>query len=319
MPAAALAPEELERRIQAVRRFNRFYTTQIGVLQEGLLESRFSLTEVRVLYELAHRERPTAGELCKELGLDAGYLSRILQSFQKQGLIEKTPSDRDARQVLLKLTARGRRSFEPLHARSNEEVAAMLNKLTTDSQGRLLQAMQSIEHALSPSTGPAIGYVLRLHQPGDMGWVVHRHGVLYWQEYGYDERFEALVAEIVAKFVQNLDPRRERCWIAERDGEVLGSVFLVKASKTVAKLRLLLVEPSARGMGIGRRLVSECVRFAKRAGYKKIVLWTQSELAAARHLYEQAGFRLAGKKNHQSWGRDDLVSETWELRLNGRG
>jgi DNA-binding MarR family transcriptional regulator/GNAT superfamily N-acetyltransferase len=316
--AVAPAPGELDRRVQMVRRFNRFYTRQIGLLQEGLLKSRFSLTEVRVLYELAHREKPTAVELCKELGLDPGYLSRILRSFEKQKLIEKTSSDTDARQVLLSLTANGRRSFQPLDTRSNEEVAGMLKKLPGDSQDRLLQAMRSIERMLCPSSRPAAAYVLRPHQPGDMGWVVHRHGVLYWQEYEYDERFEALVAEIVAEFIQHFDVRRERCWIAERDGEILGSVFLVQSSKTVAKLRLLLVEPWARGMGIGKRLVNECVLFAKRAGYKKIVLWTQSELGAARRIYGRAGFRLTGKKPHQSWGRDNLVAETWEIKLQGR-
>ncbi len=319
MPAHAnlLAPGELESRIRTVRRFNRFYTRQIGLLQEGLLKSRFSLTEVRVLYELAHREKPTASALCKELGLDPGYLSRLLRSFEKQKLIEKSPSESDARQALLLLTAKGRRVFGPLDARSNEDVAGMLNKLPSDSRTRLLQAMQAIERLLG-SSQPVQAYVLRPHQPGDMGWIVHRHGVLYWEEYGYDERFEALVAEIVAEFVQTLDARRERCWIAEKDGEILGSVFLVRSSKTVAKLRLLLVEPSARGMGIGRRLVNECVLFAKRAGYKKIMLWTQSELAAARRIYERSGFRLTHKKPHQSWGRDDLLAETWELKLQGR-
>jgi DNA-binding MarR family transcriptional regulator/GNAT superfamily N-acetyltransferase len=325
MAAGAVQPlaSQPERSIQTVRRFNRFYTRQIGLLQEGLLKSRFSLTEVRVLYELAHREQSTAAELCRELGLDRGYLSRILQDFEKQKLIEKTSSHRDARQSLLFLTGKGRKAFEPLNARSNKEVAGMLEQLPRNSQDRLLQAMQSIERVLSPSSRPVAAYVVRPHQPGDMGWVVHRHGVLYWQEYRYDERFEALVAEIVAEFIQHLDAQhfdaqRERCWIAESDGEILGSVFLVQASKTVAKLRLLLVEPSARGLGIGRRLVDECVVFAKRAGYKKIALWTQSELVAARHIYERAGFHLTGKKAHQSWGRDNLVSETWELKLHER-
>jgi|SRR5580698_4631032 len=320
MAAGAVQPltPPLERPIHTVRRFNRFYTRHIGLLQEGLLQSRFSLTEVRVLYELAHREESTAAELCRELGLDPGYLSRILQSFEKQKLIGKTSSHRDARQILLSLTSNGRKAFEPLNARSNAEVAGMLERLPRDSQDRLLQAMQSIERVLSPSSRPVTAYVVRPHQPGDMGWVVHRHGVLYWQEYRYDERFEALVAEIVAEFIQQFDAQRERCWIAESDGEILGSVFLVHSSKTVAKLRLLLVEPSARGLGIGRRLVDECVLFAKRAGYKKIVLWTQSELVAARHIYERAGFCLTGKKAHQSWGRDNLISETWELKFHDR-
>lgn len=309
---------QVEARIQTVRRFNRFYTRQIGVLQEGLLKSRFSLTEARVLYELAHQGRLTAAELCKELGLDAGYASRILRGFQRQGLVEKTASDSDARQLLLRLTARGHRCFEPLEARSNAEVASMLNRLSGDAQTKLLQAMETIEQVLSPPSPQAPSYILRPHQPGDMGWVVQRHGALYWQEYGYDERFEALVAEIVAHFIQHFDPRRERCWIAERDGVLLGSVFLVQASKTVAKLRLLLVEPSARGMGLGRRLVDECVAFATAVGYKKIILWTQSELGAARHIYEAAGFRLTGRKPHQSWGRKDLIAETWELKLAGR-
>ena len=320
MPAHASASPRLEweGRIDTVRRFNRFYTRQIGLLQEGLLKSKFSLTEVRVLYELAHREQPTAAELCKELGLDPGYLSRILRRFEKLKLIGKASSDHDARQVLLSLTVKGRKSFEPLDQRSNAEIASMLKKLPDDSQNRFLQAIRSIERLLGASIQQAEAYVLRTHQPGDMGWVVHRHGVLYWDEYRYDERFEALVAEIVAQFIQHYDHRRERCWIAEREGEILGSVFLVQSSKTVAKLRLLLVEPSARGMGIGRRLVNECVRFAKQVGYKKIMLWTQSELVTARHIYEHAGFRLIERRPHQSWGRDNLIAETWELKLHGQ-
>jgi len=304
-----------ESRIQAVRHFNRFYTRQIGVLREGLLNSPFSLTEVRVLYELAHREQPTATELGKDLELDAGYLSRMLRSFEKQGLISRTASETDGRQSRLALTHRGRNAFAPLEERSNQEVGRMLSKLSAEQQKHLVEAMRTIEQLLGTQPPQSVPYLLRNHQPGDMGWVVHRHGVLYAQEYGYDERFEALVAAIVAEFVQNFDPKRERCWIAERDGENVGCVFLVRKSQTIAKLRLLLVEPSLRGLGIGKRLVSECVRFARQAGYKKLTLWTQSELHAARHLYQEAGFLLTHKQSHQSWNRDDLVSETWELNL----
>jgi DNA-binding MarR family transcriptional regulator/N-acetylglutamate synthase-like GNAT family acetyltransferase len=305
--------------IAEVRRFNRFYTKQIGVLQEGLLNSSFSLTEVRVLYELAHRRQPTASELSKELGLDPGYLSRTLRSFQKQGLIRREASQSDARQSLLTLSARGRKVFIPLEARSDQQVAEMLGKVSSAQKKRLTKAMHVIEDVLGDGSeqdkGMQRSYVLRPPQSGDMGWVVHRHGALYRQEHGYDERFEALVAEIVAGFVQKFEPKSERCWIAERDGEVVGSVFLVRDSNTVSKLRLLLVEPSARGLGIGGRLVEECVRFARQVGYKKVMLWTQSELGAARHLYAEAGFKLVGRQRHKSWGREDLVSETWAMKL----
>ncbi len=303
--------------IDTVRSFNRFYTRQIGVLQEGLLRSPFSLTEVRVLYELAHRQETTATALCAELGLDPGYLSRTLNAFEKRLLIRREPSKIDARQSLLTLTAKGRQVFAPLETRSNAQVADMLAKLSSPQRKTLVASMQRIEDLLGAPAGPGAKtpYLLRPHQPGDMGWVVHRHGVLYSEEHGYDERFEALVAQIVAEFIQNFDAKRERCWIAEKDGEIVGSVFLVQKSRTVCKLRLLLVEPSARGLGIGRRLITECIRFARQVGYKKMMLWTQSELKPARHLYQEAGFRLVGKEPHKSWGREDLVSETWELKL----
>jgi DNA-binding MarR family transcriptional regulator/GNAT superfamily N-acetyltransferase len=302
--------------VEVVRRFNRFYTQKIGVLEEGLLHSPFTLGQVRVLYELAHRERPTATELAKELGLDAGYLSRMLRGFEQSKLIEKKPSESDGRQSLLALTDVGRRTFAPLNEKAQQEIAAMLKNLSRADQNRLMSAMRTIEGLLGrgPEEPATPAYILRPHQPGDMGWVVHRHGVLYADEYGWDERFEALVAGIVAEFIQNFDSRRERCWIAERDGEIVGSVFLVQKSKTAAKLRLLLVEPSARGLGIGARLVAECVRFARQAGYRSITLWTQSMLSAARHIYKKAGFRLIHKEAHNSFGHD-LVGETWELKL----
>src|SRR5579884_13754 len=304
--------------VQAIRQFNRFYTRQIGVLQEGLLNSSFSLTEVRVMYELAHRERPTASEICDALQLDRGYLSRMLRRFVKSGLVEKTPSARDGRETLLRLTRHGQSEFARLDELSNQQVSAMLDKIGRPQQTKLVAAMETIQGLLGETTAvPHSGaIILRAHQPGDMGWVVHRHGVLYAEEYGWDERFEALVAEIAAHFIQHLDPKRERCWIAERDGEIVGSVFLVKKSKTTAKLRLLLVEPKARGLGIGKRLVDECVRFARQAGYKKITLWTQSILGAARHIYKQAGFRIVGKQRNNSFGHA-LVAETWELQLDG--
>jgi DNA-binding MarR family transcriptional regulator/GNAT superfamily N-acetyltransferase len=301
--------------VQAVRRFNRFYTHQIGVLQEHLLQSQFSLTEVRVLYELAHREDVTAKDLCRNLGLDRGYVSRMLRTFETHGWIKTAPSPGDRRCQFLSLTAKGHKVFDPLERRSSEEVAAMLARLSPKQQTKMITAIHDIESVLAPSQPSGEPYILRQHRPGDMGWVVQRHGELYWREYRYDERFEALVAEIVAEFVQNLDPNRERCWIAERNGENVGSVFLVKKSSSIAKLRLLLVEPSARGLGIGKRLVEECVHFAGEAGYKKIMLWTQSELSAARGIYKGAGFKLVGEEKHDSWSRKNLVAETWELTL----
>jgi DNA-binding MarR family transcriptional regulator/GNAT superfamily N-acetyltransferase len=309
-----MAPHGLEQRVAAARRFNRFYTRKIGVLHEGAYHSPFSLTQVRVLYELAQRDRPTATELGRELGLDAGYLSRILQGFEKRGLVAKTRSPDDGRQSHLALTALGRKVFAPLNARSHDEVAALLAPLSAGDQGRLIGAMRMIERLLGDGALPQRSPLLRPPQPGDLGWVVHRHGAVYAQEYGYDESFEALVAEIVAHFVQHYDAKRERCWIADLDGEIVGCVFLVKKSATVAKLRLLLVEPAARGLGLGTRLVHECVRFARESGYRKITLWTQSELTAARRLYEKAGFRLTRKTRHHSFGRD-LVAETWDLAL----
>jgi DNA-binding MarR family transcriptional regulator/N-acetylglutamate synthase-like GNAT family acetyltransferase len=307
------APRQHER-IQALRRFNRFYTRRIGILEEGVLQSPFSLTEVRVLYELAHREQPTAGAVADDLGLDPGYLSRILTGFQRRGLIRKRPSGADGRQNLLELTKQGRKAFAPLDARAGEQSGALLCSLAEDQQQRLIAATQTIERLLGGRSETDVPYLLRPHQPGDMGWVVHRHGVLYSQEYGYDERFEALVAEIVAQFIQNFDPKRERCWIAERDGEIVGSVFLVKKSAKIAKLRLLLVEPSARGLGIGRRLVEECIQFARRTGYGKVVLWTNEGLHAARHIYETVGFQLVHEEPHDLFG-DGLVGQIWELKL----
>lgn len=300
--------------VAIVRGFNRFYTRQIGLLHGGYLDSPFSLSEVRVLYELAHRDKPAAAELAAELGLDAGYLSRILLHFRKLGLILRETSADDRRRTRLSLTREGRRALAPLETRANREIEAMLEKLPTEDSQKLTGAMRTIEDLLNPSAQGVATFVLREHRPGDMGYIVHRHGVLYAREYGYDMTFEALVAEVAAKFVQHFDARSERCWIAEKDGAIVGSVLVVRQTKSVAKLRLLLVEPAARGLGIGRRLVEECIRFAREHEYRKIVLWTQSELLAARRIYENAGFQRVSEKPHHSFGRD-LVAETWELKL----
>jgi len=302
------------RRIADMRRFNRFYTQKIGVLDEGHLKSPFALAEVRVLYELAHRERLTASELGRDLGLDAGYLSRMLRRFEKKGYLTRKASVRDGRQQLLTLTRKGEEAFAPLNARARAEIAALLDPLPEPQQRRLIDAMHEIESLLGAPTETKAPYMLRPHQPGDIGWVVHRHGALYAQEYGWDETFEALVAEVAAQFIRNLDPKKERCWIAEQDGEIVGSAFLVKKSATVAKIRLVYVEPKARGLGIGARLTAECERFARQAGYKKITLWTNSILLAARHIYAKAGFRLVHAEPHHSFGHD-LVGETWEKTL----
>jgi DNA-binding MarR family transcriptional regulator/GNAT superfamily N-acetyltransferase len=302
-----------EDRIAAVRRFNRFYTQRIGVLQDGLLHSPFSLTEARVLYELAQRDQPIASEIGRDLGLDPGYLSRILRSFQRRGLIARLPSSDDGRRRHLSLTAVGRSAFAPLDAGSREAVGAMLSTLSQPGQARLTVAMQEIERLLAPAADMP-PFLLRAHRAGDMGWVASRHGALYAAEYGFDERFEALVAEIVAAFINNFNPRRERCWIAELDGEPVGSVFLVNDTEEVAKLRLLLVEPAARGHGIGHGLVAECIEFARQAGYRKLTLWTQSILVEARAIYAKAGFRVAKQEAHDSFGQH-LIGEYWELLL----
>jgi DNA-binding MarR family transcriptional regulator/ribosomal protein S18 acetylase RimI-like enzyme len=301
-------------RIEAIRRFNRFYTRRIGVLREGLLESPYSLAEVRVLYELAHRPAVTARELAQDLGLDAGYLSRILQGFVRRGFVRRETSPTDARRRLLSLTSDGKRAFAPLERRSAKEVAAMLAPLSESARERLTGAMKAIERALEPDAPPSGALVLRTHRPGDIGWVVQAHGEIYFREYGWDERFEALVARIAGEFVDSFDRARERCWIAERDGERVGSVFLVKKSATVAKLRLLIVDPRARGGGLGAKLVDECIRFARDCDYRRMTLWTQRNLTAARRIYEAAGFELTASEEHATFGVP-LVGETWELRL----
>jgi len=304
----------LARRVAAVREFNRFYTSRIGVLGEGYLSSRFSVTEVRVLYELAHRGSVTASELGRDLGLDAGYLSRIVSGFARRGLLIRTAAKDDARRANLRLTARGKATVATLEARARDQIGAMLKNLPALDQDRLVASLRAVERGLRPGPTGASRVVLRAHRPGDMGWVVERHGALYSEEYGWDETFEALVADIVAKFITHLDPKRERCWIAEVDGERTGCVFCVKKTETVAKLRLLLVEPRARGLGIGSRLVDECLRFARAAGYRELVLWTNDVLVAARRIYERAGFELVESERHTSFGKR-LVGQNWRLRL----
>jgi len=300
--------------IAAVRAFNRFYTRKLGVLDQQLLKSPFSLSEARVLYELAHREDAAAKEIGIELGLDPGYLSRIIQKFDEDGLITRKPLPADRRQYRLGLTARGRQAFARLERSSHDDVAAMLAALPPGERARLVGAMAAIERLLGEPGASTQAAILRSHRPGDIGWVVSRHGAIYAEEYGWDITFEALAAEIAAQFLRSYDPAREHCWIAEVDGEPMGSIFLVRASDHVAKLRLLLVEKNARGLGVGRALTDQCIRFAREAGYSSITLWTQSILVAARGIYQRAGFRRVAEEKHHSFGVD-LVGETWELKL----
>lgn len=314
-------PASTPQQIAAIRRFNRFYTSTIGTLEESLLNSTLSLAEARVLYEIASRNQSTASEIANELNLDMGYLSRILRTFTARKLVSRKTSSTDGRQTLLSLTPSGRKEFTILDRRSSQQVQQMIQHLNPDQQSGLVSSMTSIESLLNPTAAaaPPQPYLLRSYRAGDMGWIVERHGALYAQEYGWNEHFEALVARIVADFITGYNPKRERCWIAERDGERLGCIFLVKHPEQadVAKLRLLLVEPSARGLGLGKALVNECVSFARTAGYKKITLWTQSILTSAHHIYQQAGFELAREAPHHSFGAD-LIEQTWELKLNGR-
>jgi DNA-binding MarR family transcriptional regulator/GNAT superfamily N-acetyltransferase len=305
---------DLDRQIAAVRGFSRFYTRKLGIIEPKLLGSRWTLQEARIIYEIAQRQNCTATELVRTLGLDAGFLSRTLQAMQQRQIVTRKPSNTDRRVTELALTAKGRAAFADLDGRSRGEVAALLGKLDAVERAAMVAAMTTIERALEPTARQPTSFVLRSHRPGDIGWIVSRHGALYAHEYGWDISFEALAAEITAQFIRSYDPSREQCWIAEIDGEPVGSIVLVKASDDVAKLRLLLVERKARGLGVGRALTEQCIRFAREAGYRSITLWTQSILTAARGIYQRAGFRRVKEEKHHSFGVD-LVGETWVLKL----
>jgi DNA-binding MarR family transcriptional regulator/GNAT superfamily N-acetyltransferase len=310
---AALVAHDAQR-VAAVRRFNRFYTKHLGVLQDGWLDSPFTLAEARVLYEMHQRGSTIATGIGRALGLDAGYLSRILRRFHKLGLIRKTVSPDDARQSLLSLTARGQKEYAPLETRTKRDIEAMLGRLNPPEQDRLVSAMRAVETMIAPTPETQSEIVLRQPKPGDLGWVVSRHAEIYAQEYGWAENFEGICAQIVADFVSKYDPSRERCWIAEMDGQNVGCVFLVKDTDTIARLRLLLVDPAARERGLGTKLTDECVRFARANGYRGITLWTHSILTAARLIYERAGFRLTSSEKRKSFGQD-VVSEYWDMKF----
>jgi DNA-binding MarR family transcriptional regulator/N-acetylglutamate synthase-like GNAT family acetyltransferase len=308
-----MTAETMSDRVATVRAFNRFYTNVIGVLREGLLRTPYSLTEARVIFELAQRKATEVTELRRVLDVDAGYLSRILAKFETEGLVTRERSSSDGRRQVIHLTDEGRAVFRMLDARSAEESCRLLSRLTEEDRRRLVAAMATIRQVLEDAP-PLDAFVLRPPEPGDYGWVVHRHGVLYAQEYGWDETFEALVTRIVADYVEHRDPRRESAWIAEVDGEPVGCVFCVKKEEKVAQLRLLLVDPRARGMGIGTRLVEECIRFARRVGYEQMMLWTNDVLEQARRIYERAGFELVEEEKHHSFGHD-LIGQNWWRRL----
>jgi len=309
-----MAENDLHEAVTLFRRFNRFYTQQIGLLTRGLLKTRFPLIQARVLYELAQQDQITASTLVAKLNIDPGYLSRILSTFEKKGLIRKNRSTSDSRQRILKLTTQGKKSFAELDERSGRVAEKMLLGLVEEDRHRLLHAMQTIETLLDTELKPPTPYLLRPHRPGDIGWIIHRHGVVYAEEYAFDETFEALVAEILVQFIRRHDPKRECLWIAEQAGERIGSVMIVDAGDQVAQLRLLLVEPRARGQNVGRRLIDECINFSKRNRYRKIKLWTQSNLLEARHLYAKAGFKRVSESAHKSFGQN-LIAEFWELPL----
>lgn len=302
-----------DERVAAVRAFNRFYTARIGVLRDGLLRTPHSLTEARVLYELGQREVTEVADLRREMDIDAGFLSRLLARLQREGLVARERSDNDARRQRVRLTDEGRAAFDELDRRSADEIGAVLEALSEDDQQRLVGAMDAVRDVLT-QTSSAAGFVVRAPRPGDLGWIVQRHGALYAQQYGWDESFEALVAQIVAEYARDHDPRREAAWIAEVDGEPAGCVLCVRREEDVAQLRLLLVEPRARGRGIGARLIEECLRFARHAGYARITLWTNDVLHEARRLYERAGFELVESAPHHSFGHD-LVEQTWARAL----
>jgi DNA-binding MarR family transcriptional regulator/GNAT superfamily N-acetyltransferase len=309
-----MAGNLIDARVAAVRRFNRYYSSRMGLLRERLHQTPYSLTQARLLYELAHREDLTATDLCQELDLDPGYVSRLLKNFEKNDLLSRRPAPDDARRSHLTITKKGHTAFKPLEKASIQQVDEMLADLDEVDQRHLVDALETVERLLTSKSGDRPAYVLRPHQVGDMGWVVERHAVLYATEYGWDQQFEAMVAELVGAFIRNYQPDRERCWIAEIDGKRVGSVFLVEEDQKTARLRMLFIEGEARGHGIGRRLVEECTRFARQAGYTAMTLWTNDILHAARRIYEQAGFRLTASDAHHSFGQD-LVGQTWDLDL----
>jgi DNA-binding MarR family transcriptional regulator/GNAT superfamily N-acetyltransferase len=304
----------LEGQIAAVRSFSRCYTRKLGIIEPKLLHSPWTLHEARIIYEITQHEGCTATELTRTLGLDPGFLSRTLQALHRRQIVTRRPSKADRRASELALTAKGRAAFAELDGRSRSKVAGLLGTLDDEQREAVVHAMTKITHTLEPPVQKPAGFLLRSHRPGDIGWVTSRHGAVYAHEYGWDISFEALVAEIGAQFIKSCDPVREHCWIAEIDGEPVGSIFLVRASDEVAKLRLLLVEKRARGLGVGRALVEQSIRFARDAGYQSITLWTQSILVAARGIYQRAGFRLTAEEKHHSFGID-LVGETWEMKL----
>ena len=306
--------DPLDSQIAAVRGFSRFYTRKLGIIEPKLLDSPWTLQEARIIYEIADRQTCTATDLAYGLGLDAGFLSRTLRDLQERQIVARKPSKADRRATELTLTAKGRAAYAELDSRSRSVVATLLERLDAHDRAEVVNAMTTIERKLEPAANAPASFLLRSHRPGDIGWVASRHGALYAQEYGWDISFEALVAEIAAQFIKSYDPAREHCWIAEVGGKPAGSIFLVKASDDVAKLRLLLVEKEARGLGLGRALTEQCIRFAREAGYTSITLWTQSILVAARAIYQRAGFRLVKEEKHHSFGVD-LVGETWEMKL----
>lgn len=311
-----MAENNLQEDVALFRRFNRLYTQQIGLLTQGLLKTRFPLIQARVLYELAQQDQTTASALVAKLNIDPGYLSRILSTFEKKGLIRKNRSTSDSRQRILKLTTQGKKSFAELDERSGRVAEKMLLGLVEEDRHRLLHAMQTIETLLDTELKPPTPYLLRPHRPGDIGWIIHRHGVVYAEEYAFDETFEALVAEILVQFIRRQDPKRECLWIAEQAGERIGSVMIVDAGDQIAQLRLLLIEPKARGQSVGTRLIDECINFSRRNRYRKIKLWTQSNLLEARHLYAKAGFERVSVSSHKRFGQD-LIAEFWEIAIGG--
>lgn len=311
---SSIADALLDSQVAAVRGFSRFYTSKLGIIEPKLLDSPWTLQEARIIYEIAQRPGCTATDLARALGLDAGFLSRTLQALQRRQIVARKASKADRRASEIALTAKGRAAFAALDGRSRREVATLLGRLDNGQRAAVVDAMTVIEHALEPPAQKPAGFLLRSHRPGDIGWVVSRHGAVYAQEYGWDISFEALVAEITAQFIKSYDASREHCWIAEIAGEPVGSIFLVKDTDEIAKLRLLVVDKKARGLGVGRALTEQCIRFARDVGYSSITLWTQSILLAARGIYQRAGFRRVAEEKHHSFGVD-LIGETWELKL----